>query len=182
MPEKQIVMHCAPTLAGLKTASLFNVTYESKDQLMEDIRDLNLRFRGKGLTFIVIGFVKDKALIYLFRPNRLRSDFRDSGLQEILKEKGYHPENLGECICTLQKKLKEEKAFPHEIGCFLGYPSEDVGHFIHNDAPVLCVGTWKVYSHEAEAKKTFELYKKCTETYMQSYDKGLSLERLAAAV
>ena len=35
MSEDQIIRHCAPTLAGIKTASLFTCPYDSKEALLD---------------------------------------------------------------------------------------------------------------------------------------------------
>ena len=44
-----------------------------------------------------------------------------------------------------------------------------------------CVGCWKVYGDEEKAKKTFDLYKKCTRVYCDQWAKGRSIERLTVA-
>ena len=41
MSDEMIVRQCAPTLAGIKTGSLFPCPYESRTQLMDEIRAMN---------------------------------------------------------------------------------------------------------------------------------------------
>ena len=48
MSEDIVVRQCAPTLAGLKTGSLFPCPYESKQTLMKDVRKLNQNPRTQG--------------------------------------------------------------------------------------------------------------------------------------
>ena len=80
-------------------------------------------------------------------------------------------------------RLMSGADFPHEIGLFWGYPPEDVLGFIKNQARgYKYVGCWKVYGDEEKAKKTFERYKKCTNTYCRCYMQGKSIERLTVAV
>ena len=50
--ERELVRFCAPTLAGLKTGSVFSVGYESEEELRAAMRSLNRRLRGKGLRLL----------------------------------------------------------------------------------------------------------------------------------
>ena len=55
--------------------------------------------------------------------------------------------------------------------------------FIENRAGgYKCVGYWKVYGDEQNAKKQFERYKKCTDLYCMQWENGKSVERLTVAV
>lgn len=47
--ESKIVEHCAPTLAGLKTANMFNYKYSSADLLEQEIRNSNAVLNPKGV-------------------------------------------------------------------------------------------------------------------------------------
>ena len=37
MTDEMVVLHCSPTLAGMKTGSMFSCPYGSRDALMEDL-------------------------------------------------------------------------------------------------------------------------------------------------
>lgn len=41
MPEEIMIQQCAPTLAGIKTGSLFSCPYETEQSLLEDVRRMN---------------------------------------------------------------------------------------------------------------------------------------------
>ncbi len=65
-------------------------------------------------------------------------------------------------------------AFPHEIGLFLGYPSEDVLGFIRNRAGnSKMTGAWKVYGDKEKAERIFEKYRKCTRCYLRRLKKAV---------
>ena len=180
MPEEYLVRNCAPTLAGLKTGSLFTCPYTSKEQLISSLRCMNCRLRPKGLRLIPLRFSEEKALLYLFRPKHLSEDLSDASAAELLKQEGYDPENYKSCILHLCHKLREQAEFPHEIGLFLGYPPEDVCGFIENQScNCKCMGCWKVYGDEEAARKKFAQYKKCTRVYCDRLAHGGRLERLA---
>lgn len=74
MAEYEIVRHCAPTLAGLKTANMFSAHYDTKEELNRDIRELNKRLRAKGLCVIPFSYKDGRALIYIYRPGKLKED------------------------------------------------------------------------------------------------------------
>ena len=44
------------------------------------------------------------------------------------------------------------------------------------------IGYWKVYGDEEKARRTFEKYKKCTDSYCRSLKAGQRLRDLAVAV
>ena len=49
MSEQSFIRNTAPTLAGLKTGSLFPFHYKSKAQALEELRNFNRRLTPKGL-------------------------------------------------------------------------------------------------------------------------------------
>ena len=179
MSEQTLIDNCSPTMAGLKTGSLFSCFFESKKELMKNIRRLNRHLVPKGIRMIPVKIESGRALIYVYRPDRLTADLNDKTAKAILKEKLYPSPDAQSCVAELVRRLRNEESFPHEIGLFLGYPSFDVDGFIKNKAKdAKCVGTWKVYGDEEAAKKKFALYKKCTRVYKQAYEKHNSFDRL----
>ena len=48
MSEEQVVRHCAPTLAGLKTGSMFGAWYPSARALREDLVGGTGGWRGRA--------------------------------------------------------------------------------------------------------------------------------------
>ena len=182
MSEDYIVRHCAPTLAGIKTASLFTCPFESREALLESIRQLNKRFVSKGLRLLPLRFSDQKALIYLYRPAKLRSDLSHATAEALLRSHGYDTGSCEKCVVHLVKKLRQQEDFPHEIGLFLGYPPEDVHGFIEQGPDLCkCTGCWKVYGDEESAKKKFAQYKKCTRVYWNQWAKAKDIERLTVA-
>lgn len=182
MFEEWIIRQCAPTLAGMKTGSLFTCPYESKQQVMNELRQFNKRLVPKGLRLLPLRFSKRRVLIYLFRPSNLQRDLVDAAAVSILKKHGYHDIRVEPCVCQLMERFQSGDYFPHEVGLFLGYPPEDVCGFIENRASGhKCAGYWKVYGDEAAAQRTFEKYKKCTKVYCAQWAQGASIERLTVA-
>lgn len=182
MYEEMIVRHCSPTLAGMKAGNMFSVPYECPAQLLGEIRQLNWRLKEKGLRMIPLKISKKRALLYLYRESRLTEDFSDELTKKLLEQEGYENDRCKNCIARLAGKIRETDCIPHEVGLFLGYPSEDVDGFIrHKACDYKCVGCWKVYGDEEKAQKTFAAYKKCTEIYCARWAAGMPLEQLAVA-
>lgn len=182
MLEEQLIRHCAPTLAGIKTGNMFLVSYQDENEMRFDIRSWNRRLSGKGLRILPLRFNAEKALIYVYRPKCLMCDLQNEAACRLLCGCGYTVGNHERCIVQLVKRMQEYGEFPHEVGLFLGYPPEDVCGFIENKAKECkCLGYWKVYGDEENAKKTFAKYKKCTDVYSYLYSCGRSVERLTVA-
>lgn len=182
MSEDYIVRNCAPTLAGLKTGSIFTCPYEDRQTLLDFIRQMNRRLAPKGLRMLPLRFSEKRALIYLYRPKKLSADLANSTAAALLKSHGYCPESSEKCVVHLARKLRLQEYFPHEIGLFLGYPPEDVLGFIKNNAcGYKCAGCWKVYGDESAAKKKFAQYKQCTRIYYDQWAQGKEMERLIVA-
>lgn len=179
MTDAYLIHHCAPTLAGIKTASLFTCPYTTKEDLLESVRCLNKRLGSKGLRVLPLRFSEKKALIYLYRPQKLSADLSDDTARQLLQRCGYGDGSCEHCVGKLCRKLRQQSDFPHEIGLFLGYPAEDVHGFMEY-GPDRCKlsGCWKVYGDEESAQKKFDQYKKCTRVYRDRWAQGKDIERL----
>lgn len=178
--ENIIVMHCAPTLAGLKTANLVNC---KRNEAQRCIKEYGENLRKKGIETAVLSENKNSLLLYVYRRSRLQKDLENSEAQSLLKSFDYKNTDVDDCIAHLRERIAAEPCFPHEIGLFLGYPVEDVKGFIENRGRNFkCMGYWKVYGSECEAKKTFARYKKCIDIYTKVYLEGTTLDKLTVAV
>lgn len=181
MLEEHCIRYCSPTLASLKTGSIFSCPYTSKENLLPIIRTLNKKVQHKGLRVIPLRYGKKQAIIYVYRPNQLEEDLKQPIAHTLLQKCGYCCKKSNCCIQQLVLRLKDYKDFPHEIGLFLGYPPEDVKGFIDNKKETYC-GFWKVYTNPEKAKRLFGQYKKCSEIYMKLWNNGASLEQLTVAI
>ena len=179
MSEDQIVRNCAPTLAGIKTGSLFNVSISSDSDFRHDIVLFNRAMRDKGVRIIPLKVSEKYALIYLYRPDMLEHDLKDPLAASILERYGYKFKNADRRVVDLARRLNSSSEFPHEIGLFLGYPPLDVDGFIKHPNEGYCeVGYWKVYSDVENARRAFRRFKRCTEEYGQMLKQGRTLEQL----
>ena len=184
MSEELMIREASPTLAGIKTGSLFTCPYESKEQVMDEIREMNRCLVKKGLCLLPFRFSEKRVLLYLFRPLRLEQDLTDEDAKQILKEAGYHQHGFRRCLTELVRRVNQAGCsdFPHEIGLFLSYPPEDVRGFIeHHAEGSKLTGCWKVYGDVNAAQKRFEAYEKCTASYRRALADGKTVLQLAVA-
>lgn len=179
MREELIIKHCAPTLAGIKTGSIFSCIFESDEEIKKNIRQLNRIFVSRGIKIIPLRTRENRVLMYVFRPEFLKKDLENAKTLRVLENMGYCCQSPEKCVIRLIKRLNESIEFPHELGFFLGFPPEDVCGFIENRGCCCkCSGYWKVYGDEEKAKDIFKQYKNCTERYKSMFEKGSTLENL----
>lgn len=177
--EELVVNNCSPTMAGLKTGNLFACTYECKRRLYESIRQFNHCLTPRGVRMIPVKAENGRALIYVYRPERLSRDLCNKQAREILAECGYGQKSVDSCLRELIRRLRCGGGFPHEIGLFLGYPPEDVDGFLHGDRKAAkCVGAWKVFGDVESARRKFLQFEKCTRVYREVYRRTRSFEKL----
>lgn len=177
-----MVRHCSPTLAGIKTGNLFSCPCASRTALTNELCGLNKKLVPKGICILPLRVRKGRALIYVYRPRSLASDLSNQCAKALLLQYGYPTSSPNKCLIYLIKKLQSQSEFPHEIGLFLSYPPEDVQGYILNKAcNHKCVGCWKVYGDEQQAKHKFEQYDMCSKIYSQQWKQGKSIERLTVA-
>ncbi len=182
MLEKYLIGYCAPTLASLKTASLFTYSFSSETTLQQQVTLWNHLFQEKGVKLFVLRRSESSALIYVYRPARLAVDLIKSGVPEFLQQCGYNDFSVEYALKVLAGRIAQCREFPHEIGLFLGYPLGDVEGFIENRGKNWkCLGCWKAYCNECEAAKTFAKFKKCSNVYARLWQNGRSILQLTVA-
>ena len=180
--ERHLIKHSAPTLASLKTGNLFWVPCESERELEESLTELRRQLKCKGVSLEVLRRTDEKALIYVYRYRRLQQDLQKPGVAEFLQTQGYQGMAVPDALAFLKERIARDGGFPHEIGLFLSYPLGDVVGFIENQGQnCKCVGCWKVYCDECEARRMFARFDKCRAVYQRLYQEGRSLWQLTVA-
>ncbi len=176
MLEELLARHCAPTLAGIKTGSLF--ACDSVPELPEKLRVLGGRLAPRGLRVLTLRDRGGRALLYVYRPRMLGPDLARPAARRILSPRGYLPRDQAQCLSRLRDRLSDGGEFPHEIGLFLGYPPEDVSGFI-GGRRCKTSGLWKVYGDPDAARAVFERYKACSAVCRALLSCGVPIEILA---
>ena len=182
MLEKYLVAHCSPTLAGLKSANIFNYSFTSIKLLKQQLEHCGRMLRPKGVSIRVLRASENKALIYVYRGHRVQEELKRQGVFDFLSNYGYETDRLDNCLRFLSMRISSHLEFPHEIGLFLGYPLGDVIGFVENKGKnSRCSGCWKVYCNECEAKKLFARFEKCRCLYHELFNRGKTICQLTVS-
>ncbi len=185
MLEKLLVEYSAPTLAGLKPASMFVWNYENLecDNCKKIVQQFNEKLNSRGIFINILKENSNKCLVFVYREKLLKTMLEDERAMNILYNRGYDVQkDIRGLLAELSLRIRCFKCFPHEIGVFLGYPIEDVVAFIENKGKnCRAIGCWKVYQNECYALKLFEKYLKCKSLYTRYFQKGWSVESLTVA-
>lgn len=180
--EETLIRHCAATLAGHKCGSLFSYRPQAGESLSENAAELDGLLREKGIRVRVLRERDADGLVYVYRPRMLEERLHQTDIRAFLSEMGYTAFDPEAALETLSHAVCAGTDFPHEIGVFLGYPLEDVIGFIRNKGQCFCcLGCWKAYSNEAQARRVFALYEKCRNVYLSCYRRGFGVARLTVA-
>ncbi len=180
MLEKCLIDYCAPTLACLKTGSLFNFPVRDSQNVQDEIRKLNGELWQKGVYLVELGRSGGRVLIYVFRSAFLERDLKRPDVQRFLAAYGYAGMSMAQALVHLKRRLAVCDSFPHEIGVFLGYPLNDVIGFIQNGGRnAKCSGCWKVYGDEREAQRAFARFEKCRRVCVRLWKEGWSVGQIA---
>ena len=182
--EQLLGVCCAPTLTGLRAASLVSfrkAEIRDIDALLEEYAGC---FQCKGISVRLMADTPQSRLVLFYRPAALARLLDVPAAQQLLSEFGYHLEDtLAGKLDYLQQRLAQSQEFPHEVGLFLGYPPADVRGFIeHQGRDFLCCGYWKVYSNEETARALFQCYTHCTRRFCRNLEYGVPIQDLLQAV
>lgn len=181
--EKMLIRFSAPTLMGVKAASLLSVDRTEIPELFKKVAVFNRTFREHGLRFSVLCECNKRNLLYVYRPEMLQRKLEKKDHLELLEQYGYPvEEGVGKMLLHLRSRIAMCNSFPHEIGLFLDYPFSDVVSFIENSGEdcKLC-GYWKVYSDVERAKECFSQYDACRDYMLARYFSGCSISSLLHA-
>ncbi len=177
--ELLLAQHCAPTLAGLKAASMVAMPC-CLEELREFFQDYEQCFACKGLKVMILRQQRRHVLLLLYRPLVLQRLMRRALAREILTACGYPDSaSLEELLAFLCQRMQDSGDFPHEIGLFLGYPPGDVAGFIrHRGQKFRHCGFWKVYDNEKAVLRLFQCYNSCIKRVCDGLEAGMSLQSM----
>lgn len=173
---KKLAFYAAPTLLGIKCASLVSL---SADEFNIDFHAnyFNSKAIAKGLKTKILCSCKNRKLVLVYNEALLKKQLSQTEAKNILSEYGYPSwYTIDDYLERLSARIRSSGGFPHEIGVFLGYPTEDVIGFIQNKGEnfKLC-GAWKVYGSVEKAKRTFTNYDKCRNFLCNKLNEGIDI-------
>lgn len=175
--EKELAFHGAPTLLGVKCASLISFD-TGEETIAEYLRNIRGKLSGSGLCAVQMCKCRKRTLVYIYNRRMLAAWLKMPEVADFLAEYGYSPDMSTETMLWQLAGRISCGSFPHEIGAFLGYPVGDIRGFISNSGRncLLC-GYWKVYGNEEAARRTFAEFDRCRELLSARVNSGADLFR-----
>lgn len=175
--DESLLLYGAPTLLGLKCASLFTCSYTQKSQedlgglepkvmyraeFETELNALASRLEPYGVVFDILAWRTHGALLLVYRPTLLAQALQNPLAHDRLCGLGYDPDDTAAALSLLKERLREFDTlsrprdfwdFPHEVGHFLGYAAEDVEAYTRMRARGFHCrsrrGAWFVYGDKA---------------------------------
>lgn len=183
--EALLVDQCAPTLVGVKPASLFRYQGRDPGEARRQAQRWGRELAAYGLTVEVLKTCPQTGacMILLYRAGWLCRILAEPANRQFLFQQGYSTTaTLPQILEQLSDRLCLEREYPHEIGLFLGYPLEDVVGFIRNRGRnFTCCGYWKAYGDPAAARRRFAQYRRYTDMCKERFRQGAEIIELIAA-
>lgn len=182
--EALLALHCAPTLAGMKAASLVSVSKKKYGDVDTLLRAYAPWLLCRGIFTERLVEDEERALLFLYQRQALEHILQQAQSRLLLEEFGYDATGpLEGQIAHLKARVRENVEFPHEIGLFLGYPYEDVrGFILYGGRAAKCGGYWKVYTDAARATEMFARYRDCCERCRRYLCGGGTLRQWLAVI
>ncbi|MBO6127721.1 MAG: DUF3793 family protein [Pseudobutyrivibrio sp.] len=176
--ELQIVLQCAPTIAGLKTSNLLIVPKEQEDKV-------RFVLRHSGLLGYRLVYDRSRVVFLVFNRDMLISYLAKSEIKDFLSENGYRTDAFGYSLKHFQERynsyVRNRKEFPHEMGVFLGYPLCDVEGFIENGGDnFVLAGYWKVYGNASKTQELFEKFDDVKDEMVRKISLGYSIKEIVS--
>ncbi|MBR4631250.1 MAG: DUF3793 family protein [Treponema sp.] len=177
MSFDETIIHCAaPSLCGIKPASLFSMDGECYNSGRKYLAECKKDFSRSKKYFVPLKKSEKRILFFVFDKKLLEEVCSCAKNSEYLRKKGYPTEKgFGAVLSELLHRLMFSESFPHEVGIFLGYPLEDVIGFENDSSKFKYSGFWKVYGDIGKAEKQMQMYKACTKKCMDFLEGGNSL-------
>lgn len=171
--ETQIIMQCAPVIAGLKISNLLIVSNNNSEHVKTIMHKT-------GLCCTKLLDLNKQTTFLIYHAKKIKEYLKQSKVQELMKKLGYDSYTEQALIRNVRKKYRaymmSRNEFPHEMGLLLGYPPEDVCGFIeHKGKDFLFSGYWKVYENMPAKKKLFMKFEQARETMLQLMSCGISV-------
>ena len=181
--EEQLILHASPVISKLKASNMFSIPIEQAPVVKDDFCMYCKLLSEKGLKMRFLYCKGGKVNVFIYDSKKLWDILSDKKVQLFLEKYGYPCQsNLEDMVKFLRQRICSQSGFPHEIGFFLGYPTEDVFQFIcENGKNYKMCGCWKVYTDEKKAAHLFEAYEKIRITFLSMAKSGIPVKKIISA-
>lgn len=174
--EVQLLLQCAPMIAGLKASNLLIIASENE-------ADARRILNGTKISCARLVRMDKKTTMLIYHEQWVKEYLASREVSELLRVLGYEGKGFYEVLHSVRKKyrsyMKKEGEFPHELGLLLGYPAEDVKGYMDNKGRnYLCTGYWQVYADPAAKLNLFQKFELARERLIRAIFDGKEIQEL----
>ena len=174
--DLQMVLQCAPVLAGLKVSNMLSVRRAFYPRILEVLKQTDI-------SCYLLRQTDEKVILLLYKEQELQQQLLEADTRAFLKSYGYTQFAVEDVLDLFKKRycdnLCTTKDFPHEMGVLLGYPLEDVKGFINNRGRnFLYTGYWKVYSDLQQKMDLFGRFEQAKEQMIRLLSYGMDIQEI----
>lgn len=174
--EVQLLLQCAPMIAGLKVSNLLIIADENE----ADARKI---LQGTNLFCVRLARMNRKTTLLVYHERPLKEYLESGEVKKLLCVLGYEGKGFYELIHVVKKKYRAYSGgtgeFPHELGLLLGYPAEDVRGYMDNKGRnYLCTGYWQVYANPAAKMHLFQKFELARERLIRAIFDGMEIQEV----
>ena len=105
--EKCLVEHCSATLASMKSANLFNMTFADDTDVEDQIEFWNRCMKEKGIRLYILRRQENRVLVYVYRKKQLSVSLNRPGVANFLKKYGYGSTDVEYALDRLKSRIVE---------------------------------------------------------------------------
>lgn len=180
--ERELIRHCAATLAGHKCGSLFSWRACPGATIADCLREANRALAPRGVRLYLLRRDGDGGLVYVYRPSMLKRRLQDaqvpalSGGMRLWRGRMRRMPARARAARVRAGRLSARDRRVSGLSA-----GGRAGLHLPWRRRVRCVGCWKVYGDEQAARRRFELYRKCQRIYLECYRRGFGVARLTVA-
>lgn len=168
--EVQLLLQCAPMIAGLKVSNLLIIDRKNE----EDVRKI---INKTKLSCVRLACMDKKTTMLIYHEQWLKEYLASEEVTNFLHILGYSGKGFYEVLHSVKKKyfcyMRKKEGFPHELGLLLGYPAEDVKGYMENKGRnYLCTGYWQVYANPTAKMHLFQKFELARERLIRAVFDG----------
>ena len=172
--ENLLIFNTSLVIAGSKPAATVNIV--KSENYLKWVNYGITFIKSINLDYIELRENENSVILLIYNKELLEENLFTDNNKKFLMSLGYiDSTNIINWLSMLKRRY-ELYHCPHELGIFLGFPTDDVKDFIEcNEKKCLLCGYWKVYNNLSIAKIVFNRYDEIKKHTIESiYRESLS--------
>lgn len=175
--ELRLIIQNAAVLKGRRISGMLFLNDKELALISE-------KLQGTSISLMILSTFRKRHLVLVYRASELEKYLKESEIADFLRGFGYRKDDFISNLVRLHHRMNgfynKVKAFPHEVGAFLGYPICDIKGFLENKGEgYLLSGYWKIYGNLEETRERFLSFDEARDTAIYEFLSGRELRNIA---